>query len=253
MRLCWHGRSARPCRRHPDPRPQPTIAILGAGISGLCMGIRLKLAGIDSFTIFEKSQRVGGTWYDNSYPGAGCDVPSHLYSFSFEPNPDWSRKFSPQDEIQRYLERCAEKYGLLPHIRFGTEIAGASFDEGEGVWRLRTGSGRIARGADLRRRLRPAEPAARSRSAGPGRLPGRQLPLGALGSRALAGGPRGRRDRQRRQRHPVHPADREAGEEGSPSTSVRPTGSFRAWIAPTRRRRRRGSGASRSWCGCSAR
>jgi len=117
------------------------IAILGAGISGLCTAIALKRAGIHSFTIYEKSDKLGGTWYDNSYPGAACDVPSPLYSFSFEPNPDWSRMFSPQPEIQRYLAGCAEKYGLLPHIRFGTEVAAASFDEAAGTWRLRTAAG----------------------------------------------------------------------------------------------------------------
>ncbi len=117
------------------------VAILGAGVSGLCMAIQLRKAGIPSFAIFEKSHDVGGTWHDNSYPGASCDVPSHLYSFSFEPNPDWSRAFSPQPEIQRYLRHCAEKYDLLAQIRFGTEIAGASFDEHAGVWRIRTSSG----------------------------------------------------------------------------------------------------------------
>jgi len=117
------------------------IAILGAGVSGLCTGIALKRAGIHSFTIYEKSDKLGGTWYDNSYPGAACDVPSPLYSFSFEPNPRWSRMFSPQPEIQRYLAGCAEKYGLLPHIRFGSEIASASFDEAAGSWRLRTAAG----------------------------------------------------------------------------------------------------------------
>ena len=100
----------------------PTIAILGAGIAGMCMAIRLKRAGIHSFTIYEKSDRVGGTWLDNSYPGAACDVPSHLYSFSFEPNPGWTHSFSEQPEIHRYLERCAEKYGLRPHLRFGVEM-----------------------------------------------------------------------------------------------------------------------------------
>lgn len=117
------------------------VAILGAGVSGLCMGITLLEAGIPSFAIFEKSQDVGGTWLDNSYPGAGCDVPSQLYSFSFEPNPEWSRAFSPQPEIQRYLRHCAEKYGLLPRIRFGTEVAGAGFDEHAGLWRIRTRTG----------------------------------------------------------------------------------------------------------------
>ncbi|HTF32667.1 MAG TPA: NAD(P)/FAD-dependent oxidoreductase [Myxococcota bacterium] len=124
-----------------SPHSSPTIAILGAGVAGLCMGIRLLKAGISSFIIFEKSDRVGGTWYDNSYPGAGCDVPSHLYCYSFEPNPNWSRKFSLQLEIQDYLDHCAVKYGLMKHIRFRTEIAGASFDEGQGVWRMRTTTG----------------------------------------------------------------------------------------------------------------
>jgi cation diffusion facilitator CzcD-associated flavoprotein CzcO len=119
----------------------PTIAIIGAGVAGLCMGIELKKAGISSFTIFEKSDRLGGTWYDNSYPGAGCDVPSHLYCLSFEPNPDWSHKFSLQPEIEDYLDHCAVKYSLFRHIRFRTEIAGASFDEQQGLWRIRTTTG----------------------------------------------------------------------------------------------------------------
>jgi cation diffusion facilitator CzcD-associated flavoprotein CzcO len=119
------------------------VAILGAGVSGLCTGIQLLRAGVSSFTIFEKSERVGGTWWDNQYPGAACDVPSHLYCYSFEPNPDWTRKFSPQAEIQRYLARCAETYGLLPHIRFRTEVAGASFDERAGVWRIRLANGEV--------------------------------------------------------------------------------------------------------------
>jgi cation diffusion facilitator CzcD-associated flavoprotein CzcO len=126
-------------------RPAPRIAILGAGAGGLCMAIQLKQAGFHDFTIFEKSDRVGGTWHDNTYPGACCDVPSHLYSFSFERKSDWSRVFSPQAEIQAYFQHCAEKYGLLPHIRFGVEIAGARFDEspedGRSFWRLRTTAG----------------------------------------------------------------------------------------------------------------
>jgi len=132
----------------PRPRPAsstPTIAILGAGISGLCLGIQLLRAGIRSFTIYEKSERVGGTWFENSYPGACCDVPSHLYSLSFAPKPDWSRKFSPQPEIQAYLEETARRFGLFDHIRFGTEIAGASFDEDAGEWHLRTTAGEAIR------------------------------------------------------------------------------------------------------------
>jgi cation diffusion facilitator CzcD-associated flavoprotein CzcO len=99
------------------------------------MAIALKRAGIP-FTVFEKSAGVGGTWRDNSYPGAGCDVPSHLYSFSFDRRSDWSRHYAEQPEILGYLENCAARFGIAPHIRFGTEIASAVFDENEGLWRL---------------------------------------------------------------------------------------------------------------------
>ena len=120
---------------------QRSIAIIGSGFSGLCLGIQLQKAGIDAFTIFEKSDRLGGTWRDNTYPGAACDVPSSLYCFSFEQKTDWSRLWSPQEEIRDYMEHCARKYDLVRHIRFGTEIASARFDAGAGVWRLRTTGG----------------------------------------------------------------------------------------------------------------
>ena len=121
--------------------PTPRVAIVGAGASGLCMAIALKKAGIESFTIFEKSDGVGGTWRDNTYPGAGCDVPSHLYSFSFAPNPEWSHAYSLQPEILRYFEDCARRFGLLPHCRFRTELESARFDEAAALWRLRTKEG----------------------------------------------------------------------------------------------------------------
>lgn len=114
---------------------QPLDAlIVGSGFSGLCMGIRLKQAGIDSFAILEKDEDVGGTWRDNIYPGAACDIPSHLYSYSFEPNPHWSRTYSPYNEIWFYLKHCAEKYGLSPHIRFQHKVSGAAFDAQTGMW-----------------------------------------------------------------------------------------------------------------------
>jgi cation diffusion facilitator CzcD-associated flavoprotein CzcO/acetyl esterase/lipase len=121
--------------------PSPTVAIIGAGFGGIGLGITLKRAGIDSFTIFEKAEGIGGVWRDNTYPGAACDVPSHLYSFSFEPNPDWSRRYSPQPEILAYLERCVEKYGIGPNLRLGTEVSRARFDEGSGRWRIETAGG----------------------------------------------------------------------------------------------------------------
>src|SRR6187431_1909403 len=110
------------------------IAIIGAGFAGIGTAVRLAKAGIDSFTIFERAGDVGGTWRDNTYPGAACDVPSHVYSLSFEPNPSWSRRYSPSEEIWRYLRGVVDKWQLGPRIRFDTEIVEAGFDEKAGIW-----------------------------------------------------------------------------------------------------------------------
>ena len=118
--------------------PSPRIAVLGAGAGGLCMAIRLKAAGIDTFTVYEKSDGVGGTWRDNTYPGAACDVPSHLYSFSFASKADWTRKFAEQPEILGYFESLVERFDLGPHLRFGTEVTEAHYDDATGTWTLRT-------------------------------------------------------------------------------------------------------------------
>jgi cation diffusion facilitator CzcD-associated flavoprotein CzcO len=115
------------------------IAIIGAGFAGIGAAIRLARAGIRSFTIFERAGEVGGTWRDNTYPGAACDVPSHVYSLSFEPNPGWRRMFAPADEIQAYLLGLVEKWGLRAHLRLATEIVDARFDEASGSWTLTTG------------------------------------------------------------------------------------------------------------------
>lgn len=117
------------------------VVIVGTGFSGIAMGVMLKRAGIESFTILEKASDIGGTWRDNTYPGAACDIPSHLYSFSFEPKPDWSRSYSPQQEIQDYLRHCVEKYDLRRHIRFDSEVTGAEFDANAGVWTVRIKDG----------------------------------------------------------------------------------------------------------------
>jgi cation diffusion facilitator CzcD-associated flavoprotein CzcO len=114
------------------------IAIVGTGFSGLGMAIRLKEQGEHDFVLLERAGDIGGTWRDNTYPGCRCDVPSHLYSFSFAPNPDWSSTFSPQPEILDYLKGCAERYGVMPHVRFDTELERASWDEDERLWRLET-------------------------------------------------------------------------------------------------------------------
>jgi cation diffusion facilitator CzcD-associated flavoprotein CzcO len=119
------------------PRGSPSIAIIGSGFGGLGMGYYLKQAGIDSFTIFEKASDIGGVWRENTYPGAACDVPSHLYSFSFEPHYPWSCRYGHQPEILAYQKHVARKHGLLGHIRFGREAAGADFDEKRGLWIIR--------------------------------------------------------------------------------------------------------------------
>jgi cation diffusion facilitator CzcD-associated flavoprotein CzcO len=123
-----------------DRAPFP-IAIIGAGFAGIGTAIRLKQAGIESFTMFERADQVGGTWRDNTYPGAACDVPSHAYSLSFEPNPHWSHRFSPSEEIQSYLLRIVDKWKLRSHLRLGTAILGARFDEVAGTWTLDTSTG----------------------------------------------------------------------------------------------------------------
>lgn len=116
-------------------------AIIGSGFGGLCAAIKLRAAGEDDFLIFERASSVGGTWRDNHYPGCACDVPSVLYSLSFEQNADWSRKFPSQEELYAYLKRVAEKYDLLPRIRFEHEVREAAYDPASGLWRLETSQG----------------------------------------------------------------------------------------------------------------
>lgn len=117
----------------------PTVAIVGAGMSGICMAIKLLDAGIDSFTIFEKADDVGGTWRDNTYPGLHCDVPSRYYTYSFQPNPEWSRLMPPGAEIQDYLQRAASQRGVRTHVRFGTDVESALYRDGRWVVTTSTG------------------------------------------------------------------------------------------------------------------
>ncbi len=127
-------------QQYPD---EPTVAIIGSGFGGLGMAYYLKKAGIRSFTIYEKAASLGGTWRENTYPGAGCDVPSHMYSFSFEPHYPWSRRYAPQAEILQYMKHTALKHELLPHIRFGCEVTDAEFDESRGLWVIRFADGQV--------------------------------------------------------------------------------------------------------------
>lgn len=123
---------------------QPTVLdvlILGAGFGGVCAAIKLRERGIDNIRIYEKAAGIGGTWWHNTYPGAACDIASHLYCYSFEPNPNWSRKFSPQPEIQAYIERCAEKYDVKRHIQLNTTVEEFRFDDQSKVWVARLADG----------------------------------------------------------------------------------------------------------------
>jgi cation diffusion facilitator CzcD-associated flavoprotein CzcO len=113
-----------------------TVLVIGAGPGGICSGITLARAGITDFVIVEKAAGIGGTWWHNRYPGAECDVMSHLYSFSFEPKPDWSRPYSGQREIREYVERVAREHGMLPHCRFQREVKTLRWDERAALWRV---------------------------------------------------------------------------------------------------------------------
>ncbi|MGE2720729.1 flavin-containing monooxygenase [Mycolicibacterium celeriflavum] len=115
------------------------VAIVGAGMSGICMAAKLQDAGIDTFTIFEQADEVGGTWRDNTYPGLHCDVPSRFYSYTFRSNPEWSRLLPPGNEVQSYFTQVATERGIRAHIRFGTPVASAEFRDGK--WWVSTADG----------------------------------------------------------------------------------------------------------------
>lgn len=124
-----------------DPIPHVRIAIVGAGFAGIGMAARLALRSDSNFVVLERASEVGGTWRDNTYPGAACDIRSDLYSFSFAPNPDWTRRYSPQPEILQYLRDVAERFGLRANIRFGTELTDARWDAARRRWTLTTNTG----------------------------------------------------------------------------------------------------------------
>lgn len=120
---------------------KPSVAVIGAGLGGLCAAIKLKEAGFEKVTILEKADKVGGTWRDNSYPGCACDTPVALYQFSFAPSLGWSHLFPRAPEVQAYTEYMADSFGLRPHLKLGTETTSAVWDEAKSVWRLTTKTG----------------------------------------------------------------------------------------------------------------
>jgi cation diffusion facilitator CzcD-associated flavoprotein CzcO len=120
---------------------QVDIAVIGAGFGGLGAAVRLRRFGRRDFVILEAADDVGGTWRDNSYPGCACDVPSHLYSFSFAPNPNWSNTYSGQQEIWDYLRSCVEQFGIRPHLRLSTTVNELAWDDAERRWHIETSAG----------------------------------------------------------------------------------------------------------------
>jgi cation diffusion facilitator CzcD-associated flavoprotein CzcO len=141
------------------------VAVIGAGFGGVAAAVRLLHVGVEDLVLFERGDEVGGVWRANTYPGAACDVPSHLYSFSFAPKADWSRRFASQAEIQQYLRDVARDCGVLPKVRLRTEVLSAGFDETAGSWRLQLSDGTVheadvvvAACGQLSRPARPAVP-----------------------------------------------------------------------------------------------
>jgi cation diffusion facilitator CzcD-associated flavoprotein CzcO len=122
------------------PPGTPRVVVVGAGIGGIATGVKLKRAGIDTFTIYESSLGIGGTWWDNTYPGAEVDVWSHLYCFSFKPH-DWTRTHATQPELQKYLEETVDEFGLRSHLQLGVSVEAATWDDTRHVWRIRLDDG----------------------------------------------------------------------------------------------------------------
>jgi len=125
-------------------RPNYETVIIGTGFGGLCMGYNLKQDNRDDFVMLEKAATLGGTWRENTYPGAECDIPSALYSFSFEQNPDWNYRWSKQPQILEYMKMFSKKYDLSRHMMFNTEVKGAKFDEDDEIWRVETSNGEVS-------------------------------------------------------------------------------------------------------------
>ncbi|MBA0125257.1 NAD(P)/FAD-dependent oxidoreductase [Haloechinothrix sp. YIM 98757] len=126
-----------------EPATRASVLIIGAGFGGLAAALELARAGRDDFTLLEASDSIGGVWRENTYPGCGCDVPSPLYSFSFEPNPTWPMRFSLREDIHAYMRRVASKYGIDRRIRFNTAATGAAYDDERGLWRVETRTGEV--------------------------------------------------------------------------------------------------------------
>ena len=189
---------------------EPRVAVIGAGFGGVAAALAVR-DDVADLVVLERGDDVGGVWRENTYPGAACDVPSHLYSFSFAPEHRWSRRFAPQPDIQRYLRRVVDDHGLRRHLRLRTEVTEARWDEAAATWRLTTATGDtvevevlVAACGQLTRPARPDGGGARL-------LPRPRPALRALGSRRRPAGAARRRGRHRRQRRPDRAGDRRRG------------------------------------------
>lgn len=129
--------------RTPGREGSPSVAVIGGGMTGILAGYQLKQAGFSDFTIFEKSDDVGGTWHVNTYPGLCCDVPSHIYSYTFRPNLGWTKVFAPQGEIKAYFRQCAEEFGIMPHVRLNSTVVQIVYEEDRQRWRVETADGAV--------------------------------------------------------------------------------------------------------------
>ena len=222
------GAPARP------PSREVRVAVIGSGFAGLAMGIALKRRGEDDFVLLERGDDVGGTWRDNTYPGAACDVQSNLYSYSFAPNPDWPRSYSEQPEIQAYLQATADKFDVRRHCVFGADVTAARWDDDARRW-LVTTSGRRVPGPrpDLRRRRagRPDLP----RHPRPGLLRRHGHALGPLGRRPRPDRRERRRHRHRRLGDPDRAGDPAQGRQPRRLPAHAGRGSCRAPTTPSSR------------------
>ena len=238
---------------HDTPRRTAQVdhLIIGAGFAGLCAAIKLQEAGETDFVVIEKGTDVGGTWRDNTYPGAACDVPSQLYSYSFAPNPDWSRSFSPQPEIQAYIKRVAERSGTLDRFVFDTAVDDATWDDAAQRWVVQHDRRHVRRPHRDQRRRRPLRAEA-ARDRGHRDLPGRDVPLRPLEPRRRPDRQAGRRDRHRRLGDPDRPGDPEDRSATSTSTSAPRRTSCRATTGPTPARAGRVQADARACSGSTA-
>ena len=153
------------------PLEHHDVIVVGSGFAGLGMAIQLRRHGLHDFVVLERAGSVGGTWRDNHYPGCACDVPTPLYSFSFAPNPDWSHLYARHEELRAYLEACTDRFGVRAHLRLGTDVTGAAWDEARQRWVVEVDGRPRSPAARARRRLRRPEPPRAPRHPGPRGLP----------------------------------------------------------------------------------